>query len=73
MFPIVGIPATIRDGFAPYRDLFCRDPGFDHVSRYVTGLILCPDKTLQGIYDRQVWGEETPPSRRTIGAQRFGA
>ena len=51
MFPIVGIPATIRDGLAPYRGLFCRAPGFDHVSRYVTGLMLCPNKTLQGIYD----------------------
>lgn len=73
MFPIVGIPETIRDGLAPYRDLFCRGPGFDHVSRYLTGLILCPDKTLQGIYDRQVWGEEPPPSRRAMHAAVFEA
>src|SRR4029450_13350448 len=31
-----------------------RDEGFEHVSRYVTGLILSPNKTLQGIYDLQV-------------------
>lgn len=51
MFPIVHIPATIRSGFSPYRDLFCRDQGFDHISRYVTGPLPCPNKTLQGIYE----------------------
>ncbi len=73
MIPIVGIPQTIRDGFAPYRALFCRDAGFEHVSRYVTGLLLCPDKTLQGIYDGQVWGQEPAPSRRAMHAAVFEA
>jgi len=36
---------------APYREVFCRAEGFDHVSRYVTGLLLSPNKTLQGIYE----------------------
>ena len=34
------------------------DEGFDHVSRYVTGLIVSPNKTLQGIYDLQVWDRD---------------
>jgi hypothetical protein len=59
MFPIVGIPETIRNGFSPYRGLFCREQGFEHIGRYVTGLLLCPNKTLQGIYDLQVWGVRT--------------
>ncbi len=73
MFPIVHIPETIRRGFASYRDLFCRDQGFDHISRYVTGLLLCPNKTLQGIYDLQVWGEDNRPSRRAMHAAVFEA
>ena len=65
MLPIVGIPDTVRQGMAPYREVFCRAEGFDHVSRYVTGLILSPHKTLQGIYDAQVW-EGGAPSRRAM-------
>ena len=45
MLPICGVPATIQQGLAPYRDLFCRDEGFAHISRYLTGLILSPNKT----------------------------
>jgi hypothetical protein len=36
--------ADIR-GLAPYREVFCRAEGFDHLSRYVTGLLLSPNKT----------------------------
>jgi hypothetical protein len=46
MLPIVGVPETIRRGRAPYRDVFCRDAGFDHVRRYVTGVLRSPNKTL---------------------------
>ena len=49
MLPMIGVPETIRQGLAPYRPLFCREEGFEHVSRYVTGLILSPNKTLQGL------------------------
>src|SRR5262252_5748142 len=35
MLPICGVPATIQQGLAPYRDLFCRDEGFAHISRYL--------------------------------------
>src|SRR4030095_14748518 len=45
----------------------------EHISRYVTGLILSPNKTLQGIYDLQVWGEEQSPSRRAMHEAVFEA
>jgi hypothetical protein len=73
MVPLVTIPDTIRTGLAPYREVFCRDEGFDHISRYVTGLLLSPNKTLQGIYDLQVWSKEPAPSRRTMHAAVFEA
>ena len=73
MLPIVGVPATIHRGLAPYRDVFCRAEGFEHVERYVTGLILSPNKTLQGIYDAQVWPGGTQPSRRAMHAAVFEA
>jgi len=73
MLPIIGVPETIRRGLAPYRPLFCRDEGFAHVSRYVTGLILSPNKTLQGIYGVQVWGEAEKPSRRAMQEAVFEA
>src|SRR5919201_5049030 len=73
MLPIIGGPETIRQGLAPYRPLFCREGGFEHVSRYVTGLILSPNKTLQGIYDLQVWGTDEKPSRRAMHEAVFEA
>src|SRR5918911_1421416 len=73
MLPIIGVPETIRQGLALYRPLFCRDEGFEHVSRYVTGLILSPNKTLQGIYDVQVWGAGEKPSRRAMHEAVFEA
>ena len=51
MLPSTRVPETIAQGMAKLRAVFCREEGFDHVSRYVTGLILSPNKTLQGIYD----------------------
>ena len=33
MLPIVGVPETIHRGLAPYRDVFCREAGFEHISR----------------------------------------
>jgi hypothetical protein len=72
MLPIVEVPATIQRGLAPYRKLFCREEGFEHVSRYVTGLVLSPTKALQGMYDLQVWDGEAP-SRRVRHAAVFEA
>jgi hypothetical protein len=72
MLPMVGVPETIRKGLRPYRDLFRRAEGFEHVSRYVSGLIVSPNKTLQGIYANQVW-EEDKPTRRTMHEAVFEA
>jgi DDE superfamily endonuclease len=72
MLPLVGVPETSRKGLRPYRDLFRRAEGFEHVSRYVTGLIVSPNKTLQGIYAQQVW-EEHKPSRRVMHEAVFEA
>jgi hypothetical protein len=73
MVPLVGVPEIIRRGMAPYREVFCRAEGFDHVSRYVTGLLLSPNKTLQGIYDVQVWEPGAPRSRRAMHEAVFEA
>ena len=73
MVPLVGVPETIRRGLAPYREVFCRAEGFDHVSRYITGLLLSPHKTLQGIYDGQVWEPGAPRSRRAMHEAVFEA
>ena len=58
---------------AKYRPLFCRAAGFEHVSRYVTGLVLSPNKTLQGIYEAQVWAAGAGPSRRAMHEAVFAA
>ena len=63
MLPMVEVPETIRKGLRPYRDLFRRAEGFEHVSRYVAGLIVSPNKTVQGIYALQVWDGEKPSRR----------
>jgi hypothetical protein len=73
MVPLVGVPETIRRDLAPYREVFCRAEGFDHVSRYITGLLLSPNKTLQGIYDGQVWEPGAPHSRRAMHEAVFEA
>jgi hypothetical protein len=72
MLPIVEVPESIRCGMARYRSVFCRQEGFDHLCRYVTGLVVSPNKTLQGIYDLQVWGEHQP-SRRAMHEAVFEA
>lgn len=73
MVVLVGVPETIRHGMAAYRQVFCRAEGFDHVSRYVTGLILSPNKTLQGIYDGQVGEPGAARSRRAMHEAVFEA
>src|SRR5919197_3679007 len=72
MLPITGIPETIAKGMAGFRDLFCRKEGFEHLTRYVTGLILRPNKTWQAIYGLQVWNRDTP-SRRAMHEAIFEA
>ena len=53
MLPITRVPETIAQGMAKFRSVFCREEGFEHVSRYVPGLVMSPNKTLQGMYDLQ--------------------
>jgi hypothetical protein len=60
MLPVVGVPKTVQRQMRPYRDLFRRSEGFEHVSRYVTGLLVSPNKTSQGIYATQVWEGKKP-------------
>ncbi len=60
MPPITEVPQSIAWGMSNYRNVFCKDEGFEHVSRYVTELIISPNKTLQGIYDIQVWKGKKP-------------
>lgn len=66
MLPIIEVPPSIRQAMKTFRPVFCREEGFEHVSRYVTGLLISPNKTLQGIYDLPVWGESGKPSRRAM-------
>src|SRR5574339_224483 len=73
MLPLAGVPLLIAAWLKSYRDLFCRDAGFDHVSRYLAGLLLSPNKTVQGIYSQQMWPEEQPVSRRPMHAAVFEA
>jgi len=72
MVPMVEVPETIRGGMAKYRGVFCREEGFEHVSRYVAGLVVSPHKTVQGIYDGQVYEGERP-SRRAMHEAVFAA
>ena len=55
-----------------FRKIFCRAERFEHICRFITGLILSPNKTLQGIYDLQVWEGEAP-SRRAMHEAVFGS
>src|SRR5262245_51847145 len=63
MLPAVGVPQTVQRQMRAYRDLFRRSEGFEYVSRYVTGLLVSPNKTSQGIYAAQVWNGDGPSYR----------
>lgn len=71
MFPLVGIPKTIASALASYRSVFCREAGFEHICRYVNGLLLSPNKTLQGIYNQVVWPDAKHVSRRAMHESIF--
>ena len=72
MLPLVGIPETLKQGMKAYRDLFPRRAGFEHVSRYISGLLLSENKTLQGIHSKFVSTEkEKVPGRRAMHAGVF--
>jgi hypothetical protein len=73
MFPMAGVPPTIANGMKNYREVFCRDAGFENVSRYVSGLALSENKTLEAIHAQQVWPEGKEVSRRAMHAAVFEA
>jgi hypothetical protein len=70
-YPLVGIGATIRQFLVAYRAVFYREAGFDHISRYINGLLLSANKTLQGIYAQIVWPEGEEVSRRAMHESVF--
>ena len=72
-WPLVGIVPTLQRFLAAYREVFFRDNGFEHVSRYINGLLLSANKTLQGIYAQIVWPTDQPVSRRAMHEAVFEA
>jgi hypothetical protein len=72
-WPLVGIVPTIQNFLLAYREVFCRDAGFEHVSRYINGLLLSANKTLQGIYAQIVWPAGQQVSRRAMHEAVFEA
>ena len=65
-WPLVGLGETLTKTMAGYREVFCREAGLSHVSRYINGLLLSTNKTLQGIYAQIVWPEGKQVSRRAV-------
>ncbi len=45
MLPLVGIPQTIAKFLKQYRNVFCKEAGFQHISHYINGLLMSPNKT----------------------------
>jgi hypothetical protein len=50
MLPIVGCPSVVSFGLPAFRNVFSR-PQLRHFEEYVTGLIVCKNRTVQGIND----------------------
>ena len=73
MIPLVGVPKSIAEYLEKYRELFKRQKGFETVSRFITGLILSPNKTLEGIHSQQLWSEGTELKRRAMHHAVFEA
>lgn len=73
MLPLVGIPETVAQFLKKYRNVFCKEAGFQHISRYINGLLMSPNKTLQGIYSQLVWNEQEKVSRRAMHEAVFEA
>ena len=73
MLPLVGIPETVAKFLKQYRNVFCKEAGFQHISRYINGLLMSPNKTLQGIYSQLVQDGEEKVSRRAMHEAVFEA
>jgi len=50
MLPIVGYPSVVNFGLSAFGDVFSR-PQLRHFGEYVTGLMVCQNRTVQGIND----------------------
>ncbi len=70
MLPITEVPKSIASGMSNYRNVFCKDEGFEHVSRYVTGLIISPNKHFRE-YMTFRSGKTKKPSRRAMHQSVF--
>ena len=73
MIPLVGVPKSIAESLEKYRELFPREKGFETVSRFITGLILSPNKTLEGIHSQQLWENGRAIKRRAMHHAVFEA
>jgi len=71
MFPLVGIPNSVISRLKGSRRVFCREAGFKHIGRYISGLLLSPNKTLQGIYSHFVFPNGETVSRRAMHESIF--
>ncbi len=54
MIPLIGVPKSIAEYLEQYRELFKRQKGFETISRFITGLILSPNETLEGIHSHDM-------------------
>lgn len=70
-WPLLGLGKTVEKVMMGYKEVFCREAGFGHVSRYINGLLLSSNKTLQGIYAQIVWPEGKQVSRRAMHESVF--
>lgn len=50
MLPIVRYPSVVNFGLSAFREVFSR-PQLRHFGEYVTGLMVCQNRTVQGIND----------------------
>lgn len=73
MLPLVGIPKTTKKFLKQYRKVFRKEAGFQHISRYINGLLMSPNKTLQGIYSQLVVDEKKKVCRRAMHEAVFEA
>ena len=69
MCPII-VPESVKAFMKGYREVFCKDAGFNHICDYITGLIISSNKTLQGIYNLSVLGR-AQSSRRAMHKSVF--
>ena len=73
MIPLVEVPKSIAEYLEQYKELFKRKKGFEIVSRFITGLILSPNKTLESIHSQQFWSSEKGIKRRAMHHAVFEA